>query len=205
MKNLERPLFLTIFVILLIAIAFLQAAPASLPLLHPAEHVLRVDLPTGYGSCTPIKSVEGKTWVLTAKHVAEAAPIADLFQVLYLGEEIRALRIVENPDLDVALVLVDGMLPALPMDEDPPFLGERLQSAGWDFGQWFNLSEGLVSGMDHMTTDSFPGSSGGAVLRNGQITGVIHSNFQITGTVVGGQTFFTPISEISDWIRATIK
>lgn len=98
----------------------------------------------------------------------------------------RARVVVVSPDLDIALLAVEGDFSALPdlrlAADDSLSIGGRIYVAGYPYGMPFTLTEGSVSsprqlmdGKYYIQTDAAvnPGNSGGPMLDDeGQVVGV---------------------------------
>jgi hypothetical protein len=186
-------------------------APESEPF-HPAELVCFLDTPTGNGSAVPIAvTPEGFTVLLTARHVVEDLILpSDLTVSLRRGLPVPATRVEPCPDLDLALIWVQKVWPIVPFDLQELHFGDRVQGSGYFFNGPLMVSDGVLSERDIASVEAFPGCSGGAVLREGRLVGIIHSSGRVgvkggMGSVpVGGIAIFVSISDALPWIRATL-
>jgi trypsin-like peptidase len=201
-----RNLFLRVLLLV-----FLAGAGYSFGLLirpepeHPAKLTALVDTPTGWGSAIPVHNTQdGLTIYLTAKHVVESAQ-GEPFRV---GERL-VLRFEAHPTLDIAAVWVQGTLPTVPFSfEHVPF-GARVESAGFQFGQFFALMDGLVSGQGWASLDSLPGCSGGPVFYQGRLVGItigsMRANTAFGPIPIGALCQFVEISEVESELRAILR
>lgn len=162
----------------------------------------------GSGSGVPVAvTPQGFTVVLTAKHVIDAGPQDEL--CVRLGDiSATVVRIERHPELDLAAVWIQTRLPVIQFDMNAIQFGERIQAAGWIFGEYLTLVEGLVSNPGQFSADVLPGCSGGPVIRNGRLIGIlvaclaIHSPF---GRIpIGAQADFVEISVAQPWLESIL-
>lgn len=163
MRNPAAPILL---VLMLLGLLWLTG-PVDLPpppsYFHPAQATVKVILGEGgMGSGIPVETRLGFTIVLTAKHVVEGAAVETM--TVQAGEvTLPVTRVEQNDSLDIAALWVPMQLPVVPVDYAPIFFGERLQGAGFLFGEQLQLAEGLVSRPGKFSIDIMPGCSGGPV------------------------------------------
>lgn len=204
-------LFLGALLALLAFIPLALPSPMILPLSwHPAQATVKVILGEGgMGSGIPVDvTPEGFTIVLTAKHVVEGAAQATMS--VQAGEvTLPVTRVEQHATLDIAAIWVQMQLPVVRVDGAPIAFGERLQGAGFLFGDQLQLAEGLVSIPGHFSIDILPGCSGGPVLREGRVVGIlvqcIVANSPFGGMPVGAQAIFVQISEARDWLSGILR
>jgi hypothetical protein len=181
-----------------------QPGPFPPPAGQPAELTLLLKEGQGSGSGIGVKvTPAGFTIVLTAKHVAEHLNV-DTSTVLSGEVELPIVRIEMCPDADLAAVWVQRQLPVVPVDYSRVQFGDRVQAAGWVYGSFLHLDEGLVARNGNVSIDSYPGCSGGPVLRNGKLVGLIVSSMRQAGIPVGGPSDFEEISRSAAWLRGIL-
>lgn len=199
----------TFFVLLIVLWAGLSWSARPKPP-HPASLVVKVVLPESMGSGTPVAVRGNQTAILTARHVVEDESMSlptPMFAEL-AGRQYPVVQVCMHPELDVAIVWVEGRLPVVPMDHAPAVLGQRVQACGWLFGVQLQLDEGLVCEPDKASVDMLPGCSGGSIFREGEIVGVVSKTISISspfgGIPVGACVDFVPIADAWRWICATL-
>lgn len=194
-------------------LALTVPSPTMLPLpveQHPAQATVKIVLADGgTGSGIPVRiTPEGFTIVLTAKHVVENV-LPEVVSVIAGETSTPVSRIERHPVLDLAALWVQVQLPAIGIDYDPIAFGERLQGAGFLFGDSLTLAEGLVSIPGHVSIDILPGCSGGPVIRNGRLVGVlvqcIVAGSPFGRIPIGAQAIFVEISAAREWLSDILR
>ena len=148
--------------------------------------VFKVTHAGGSGSCFYLK---GHDLFVTNYHVIEG------FRTVAVHDNDRnpflARVVLANPDLDIALLAVDGRFPDLPAirlaEDDALAIGGKIYVAGYPYGMPFTVTEGSVSapkqfldGKYYIQTDAAvnPGNSGGPMFNeNFEVVGVTVSKF----------------------------
>lgn len=146
--------------------------------------------------------------VLTARHVAD---IEDLMIRTSDGDEHRVVRVVEDPDSDMALLYIEGTFDEVPLlfDRTPLRVGDEIIVIGAPFDK--NLQGCFMTGrvvkvdwecpnygydieavnIDVLDTHAGPGCSGGPVLDS---RGVIRGVFIMGSGTLGGAV---PVEELT--------
>lgn len=160
-------------------------------------------------------------YILTNRHVVEDQS-ADYTVLLSSGKQLPAKVIYIDPNLDAAIVKIDGKYPAVTLGDSTSLkLGQSVIAIGNALGQYNNsVSVGIVSGLNRtiqaadnngateqltgiIQTDAAinPGNSGGPMLDlNGNVVGIN------VATVVGSSniSFAIPINTIKSIIKQAL-
>jgi len=148
--------------------------------------VAKVDVATAQGQGSGSAVVyRADGYLLTNAHVvAEAGQVGI---TLADGSEHEAEVVGADPASDLAVVRVDADLPAPPLAEDPPVVGDTAVAIGSPFGLEGSVTAGIVSALgrsvdgaqaallDMIQTDASinPGNSGGALVdARGRVIGI---------------------------------
>lgn len=161
------------------------------------------DLPKkriAYGSGCLISS-DG--YVLTCCHVVENALSISVF---FQNQEISAKLIQLSPEIDIALLKIDGMnLPSLTLgNSDTTNIGEWVVSIGYPFSLNPFVARGIIGAKDEFGRSFFldiltcPGNSGGPLLNlKGEVIGISSALFQFDQEV-SGTAVAIPINQIKN-------
>lgn len=178
------------------------ASPAadrdSLPQSYGLSVAPLMTFPRGYGSSFCVRVADGKTWLLTARHVVEGVP---RMAVVFGRKAYPAVVESVHPLGDMALVRVDaefGMVP-LPLASSLPAPGSRVIVLGCPGGRPFEprATEGFLGWMPGtMSAAVAPGSSGGPVLHGGRVFGL---SVQIADVPLWHVSYYAAIDR--GWLR----
>lgn len=190
------------------------SSPALPKTQHPAAYTLLV---TGeneeaavHASCFGIVvTADGHTILATAKHVVEGFQANGLTASVRSGDVTVAVdRMESHPELDVGLLWVPIQLPCLPWSLETAEFGDRVQAAGWCFGQFLSLTEGLVANRGCLSVDLLPGASGGPVFKDGRAIGVVSRSVQLGSPFgpmpIGASVDFVELAQVETWLRQMI-
>jgi len=139
-----------------------------------------------------IVELQGKRYVLTARHVIGGIPPEGIKVTLADGRRFRPDRIWEDPETDVAVMGVSapGLVPAPLGDSDRLEVGDFVLAVGSPFGLSNSVTLGIISGkgrrdldlgdsgvrlQDFLQTDAAinPGNSGGPLVNlRGEVVGI---------------------------------
>lgn len=147
-------------------------------------NIRRIEEPEGSG----IVLIDGRTIVTSAHVINRATRIRVRHHDRSLVE---AKLAASDPFTDIAVLTIDDALPALPMIEGDPMLGQKVCAIGNAFGLGLSLTCGVVSAIhragvgfnrieDFVQTDAAvnPGASGGAlVTSDGRLVGMLSAIF----------------------------
>lgn len=156
-------------------------------------------------------------YVLTAAHVVRGAREIVVYGG---GRRYRALTVAENPDLDLALLRVEGglSLPAAPLAVDLPWPGEEVAAVGHPAGAVQPLvlstrvagtglsvvSDGTLLRDLIATTDPFsPGYSGSPLVNAaGQVVGVVLGRLSSRDGFGPGLGYALSAHRAAEWLTA---
>lgn len=137
-----------------------------------------------WGSGTAIANQSGQTYIATCRHIFDAARAANWSNfraTVYSGGKAMQARLIDvDPRYDLALLLVNGVIPAAEIDgTDEDLSADELQAAGYPFGRpELTSSRQRIVNVDrngNLITDSeiHSGMSGGGLFRRGRLVGVL--------------------------------
>lgn len=141
----------------------------------PRDALVRVSCGNGSGSGTVIWSADGRSVILTAAHVAVIGPEP---RVRGGGKWHVGKLLARDSAADLAAILVEVELPAVPVAEVPPKIGATVEMYGvtslWSKGTIERESGGVfLLGCDGGACEySDSGDSGGGVFCHGELVGV---------------------------------
>ena len=162
--------------------------------------VFTVDTEAGLGSAFVISSAGGRSNLLTDFHVVSDAWNAGQHQVTLRQEgrpQLVGTIAKVDPSADLALILADGVLPALERSSAAPAVGDPIVVVGSPLGLDGTVSTGVVSALRdafvQFSAPVSPGSSGGPVVdRAGHVLGIARA--KEVGAGAEGLSFATPIA-----------
>lgn len=159
-----------------------------------ASSVFRIQCPRKNRHGTAFLHKSGK--VITAAHIIEGCRPEEVFLINSKGKKFKIKRIVQNPDIDLALLTPESKLTGncLPISSDSQFIiGSQVVTWGYPGGYSSDiplLSVGYLSGKDYISTPSKKrierwvvngafncGNSGGPLIdvKSGKVIGVVSS------------------------------
>lgn len=152
-----------------------KCPPATSAKPSPRDSLVRVTVGNGSGSGTVIWSANGRSVILTAAHVVTIGPEP---RVRALAKWHAAKLLARDEAADLAALVVEVELPAVPVSESDPQIGAAVEMFGvtslWSKGK-ITASEGSVYllGCDTGPEDySDSGDSGGGVFVRNELVGV---------------------------------
>ncbi|MEH0155225.1 trypsin-like peptidase domain-containing protein [Limibacter armeniacum] len=168
--------------------------------------VVTVNTEAGHGSGFAI-SEDG--YIITNYHVIE--DVDSLEVILSNDQKLEAKLINYNAQRDLALLKIDHVIKPLPISTDDVKLGTSVIAIGTpaDITLGQTLSKGMISGKRTIEEKTFlqsdvsisPGNSGGPLIYNGKVIGVIDA--KVVGQGVEGITFIIPADEILNALNIT--
>lgn len=198
-----------ILLLLMLFASLLLVQPAQ-PSLHPITQIWTLETEWRIiGTAVPVQNTpEGFTIFLTAKHVVEAAG-QPAFSLHHGKQKYDMVRVEQCEKLDLAAVWVQGVVPVVPLDYAPSVVGERLEGGGFIYGRELTLTEGLVPGHGAVSIDVLPGCSGGPILRNRKLVGIIAtcvlSPCGDERVAVGALCGFVEICDAAEWLSGILR
>lgn len=120
-------------------------------------------------------TIGGKPWIVTSRHVVEAAEELMLLQ----GQSSRTRYVWwENKLHDVALIEAWPDIPSIPINKSTPHPGSRAFVVGHPLGEGISINEGIISATSkeviRFSTPIAQGASGSPLLNQaGQVIGVV--------------------------------
>lgn len=148
--------------------------------------------------------ISGDGYLLTNRHVVGTDNVVKI--KLPTGRELIGEVLRRDVARDVALIKTEPVgVPALPIREDEPNIGEEVYVIGSPLGETFNtsLTRGILSGyrvldkqrLMQSDVSILPGNSGGPLLdTGGRVIGITVSHLADPRTMTG-MNFFIPIGE----------
>ena len=156
--------------------------------------------------------IDESGYIVTNAHVLSGGKI--IYAITFEQETIEAAFIGYDPELDIALIKIEGSYDKLELgNSDNVQVGEKVIAIGNPLGLQFSVSEGIISGVHrrgangeniYIQTDAAlnPGNSGGPLInKQGEVIGI--NNFKIGGGESLG--FALESNYIEDAINAISK
>jgi serine protease Do len=165
----------------------------------------------GNASGLLVRGDSGRSYVLTAAHVVASHSAAPGYPLIPLkvGDRVVAALVVERADeLDLALLEAQGDYdgPYLELADSGPRVGTKVVFVGCSGGLSPSVTTGVVSalgrdamgGLDQCSCPTFPGASGGPILRA--------SDGKVVGVVTGGSgetmTLYSGVDKVRRWLES---
>lgn len=180
---------------------FTHSAPATFQIVAKPEVGDDISFGTGFAVV-----ISGKPWIITSRHVVEAAAEVSVWQD---GKLIQNwTKWYENKDHDIALLTAWSDIPHIPINKDLPKPGSRAYVVGHPLTAEISINEGIISAVTkeviRFSTPTAPGASGSPLInQEGQVMGIV------TAINKEGQNFnyAQPISDIqgANWEKAPLN
>lgn len=174
----------------------------------PGDPRVMVSCRGGWAGGTAVAGApKGKTWVVTAKHVADIG----VHWVCSEGKNYQATLVSSHPSADVSIVEINAEIPTTTVAETDPASGEALsiKAPGATFSHE-QVRNGSVSSSSsttlHLNLQVAPGDSGGGLLDSkGRLAGVLSArqggHYPAPGIGVSASQVKKLLGELSSGVR----